>query len=197
MFRSLLTFALSLLTCLALQTARPAQAHAALKLDTGLRVSLGQSIYLVEPRFNLREGCAPCYDGDRRKPTDLEAMFYLDFGIVTLDLATMFSFESRTINDTSNTSVTMMPTNYGFAWGLRPGVRIFPLLGLYVRLSLPLNLSQLTANATSTYFNINFSAGLGYELRIKKWGFFAEMNLNPALQKPWNMPIEFRIGVSH
>lgn len=154
-----------------------ATAHA----GSGLRVSFGQQIYLKEPTINTAPNCSPCYDGNRRRPVDIEVMPYFDFGILTLDLAVLFNIEAR--------------NNLGFDMTFRPGVRVFLPLGFYARGSLLI--SAMNLNWGSAYANFSVSVGPGYQLTISNWGIFAEILFNPALRGPWSMPMEFRAGVLH
>ena len=147
----------------------------------GLRVSFGQSIYLAEPRIDRSPTCSPCYDGNRRRPVDIEVMPYFDFGILTLDLAVLFNIEAR--------------NNLGFDMTFRPGVRVFLPLGFYARGSLLI--TAMNINWGSVYANFNLSVGGGWQLTISNWGIFAEVLFNPALRGPWSMPMEFRAGVLH
>lgn len=148
---------------------------------SGLRASFGQSIYLVPPpTLTQAPGCYPCWDGNRRQPLDIEIMPYFNFGMISLDLAVLFQLEQRSA--------------MGFIAQFRPGIRVFPFMGFYVRASIPLTAANLSAG--TAYFQFNLSVGGGYELRLSNWGVFAEFNLNPSLRAPFNMPIEFRLGVS-
>jgi len=177
----------------------------------GLRNSFGQGIYLAQPSLTatvvtpvvrdsddkvvsggetqLAKGCggALCYDGNRRLPIDFELMPYYGFGLLSIDLGIVFNLESR--ND------------LGFNFRFRPGVRIFPILGLYIRGYLDLNIAQITTAVASTgalraSFEGNLGIGVGYQLKLGPWGIFAEMNFAPRLwgNGVFNMPLEFRIG---
>lgn len=148
---------------------------------SGLRVSFGQQLYLAEPLRNTAPNCSPCYDGNRRRPVDIEVMPYFDFGILTLDLAVLFNIEAR--------------NNLGFDMTFRPGVRVFLPLGFYARGSVLI--SAMNINWGSVYANFNLSVGGGYQLTISNWGIFGEALFNPALRAPWSMPVEFRVGVLH
>ena len=106
-------------------------------------------------------------------------MPYYSFGFITLDLAIMAQLEAQ--------------EGVGFSIGFRPGVRVFPFLGLFIRASFPLISANL--GFANSYFQYNVSVGAGYELTLGPWGFFAEIDLNPSLEKPFNLPMEFRIGV--
>lgn len=170
----------------------------------GLRNSFGQSIYLVQPTITppainadgsistdkLISGCGNvlCYDGNRRRPIDFEFMPYYNFGLLSIDMGIVFQMESR--ND------------LGFAFQFRPGVRIFPFMGLFVRAFVNLNLAQLMAAPSSTgalraTFEGNLGIGVGYQLKLGPWGGFAEIGFAPRLwgEGPFNMPFEVRLGI--
>jgi len=163
----------------AISVAAPRAAHAGF----GLRNSIGDSLYIVQPPKSTPNGgtCQYfCYAGDLRRPADLEIMPYYSFGFLTLDLAVIAQLEAQ--------------TGVGFSIGIRPGVRVFPFLGLFIRASLPLVSSNLGFN--NAYFQYNLSLGVGYQVRLGPWGFFAELDFNPALEKPFNLPVELRLGIA-
>jgi hypothetical protein len=144
----------------------------------GLRNSFGQSIYIVPPKVDISHGCYPCFDGNVRSPVNLEMMPYYSFHIITIDLGLLFNLEQRDL--------------LGWQVQLRPGIRIFPFLGLYIRASIPLAAAQI--GVSTAYFQWNLSVGAGYEFSIGPWGIFAEFDFNPSLRVPFNMPVEFRLG---
>lgn len=158
----------------------PSAAHAGF----GLRNSIGDSIYIVQPSKSTPNGNNSCqyfcYSGDLRRPADLEIMPFYSFGFLTIDLAIVAQFEAQ--------------SGVGFSVGFRPGVRVFPFLGLFIRGSVPLTSANL--GFSNAYFQYNLSVGVGYQLNLGPWGFFAELDFNPALEKPFNLPMEFRLGIS-
>lgn len=163
----------------------------------GLRNSFGQSIYLVEPKVTpldasgrLISGCdnALCYDGNRRRPIDFEVMPYYGFGLLSIDLGIVFNVESR--------------TDLGFAFHFRPGIRVFPLLGLYARGYLDLDVDQITTMVSNTgamkaSFEGHLGLGVGYQLKAGPWGAFVEVGVAPRLwgSGVFNMPFEVRLGL--
>ncbi len=159
----------------------PSVAHAGF----GLRNSVGDSLYIVPPPKNVNTvTCSLCYNGDLRRPADIEVMPYYSFGFLTIDLALVANLE---VEQTT-----------GFTIGVRPGIRIFPFMGLYVRISVPLTSENIGFN--KAYFEYQLSAGIGYQLKLGPWGFFAELNFNPSLHSapnaPFVLPVEFRLGVA-
>lgn len=183
----------------------------------GLRNSFGQGIYLAEPQptqkvdvstvdaagqtvvnvgSNLAKGCiqagnnkAYCYDGNRRKPFDFEIMPYYSFGLISIDLGIGFNLEQR--------------TDLGFDFHFKPGVRIFPFMGLFLRGFIDLTAAQIAAITNSTgsiqaSFEGHLGVGAGWQFKLGPWGIFAEFSFQPRLWGNGNrfdMPIEFRLGI--
>ncbi len=175
----------------------------------GLRNSFGQAIYLADPQptpqvtvnvdqadgtvdttTRLAKNCDGklCYDGNRRLPIDFEIMPYYSFGLISVDLGVAFNLEQR--------------TDLGFNFHFRPGLRIFPFMGIFIRGFLDLTAAQIAASTNSTgsvraTFEGALGIGAGYQFKLGPWGIFGEFSLSPRLWGAgrFNMPIEFRVGI--
>ncbi len=176
----------------------------------GLRNSFGMGVWLVEPQLTphlvigtnpdgspqvspdkLVSGCNNmlCYDGNRRQPINFEVMPYYSFGIISIDLGVVFNMESR--------------TDLGFDFRLRPGLRVFPFMGLFARAFLDMNIAQIqtafqpTSGTLAASFEGSLGIAVGYQLKLGPWGIFGEVGMAPRLwgRGIFNMPFEVRIGI--
>ncbi len=180
----------------------------------GLRNSFGQALYLAPPQptpqvtVNVDQGdgsvetttrlskdCRQadgtrtlCYDGNLRLPIDFEIMPYYSFGLISIDLGVAFNLEQR--------------TDLGFNFRFRPGIRIFPFMGIFIRAFVDLTAAQIAAATNSTgsvraTFEGALGIGAGYQFKLGPWGVFGEFSLSPRLWGAgrFNMPIEFRVGI--
>ena len=170
--------------------AQPDTTPAQEKTDADGNVITDAAGEIVLQADKLKRGCLGklCYDGNRRKPVDFEIMPYYGFGLVSIDLGIAFNLEQR--ND------------IGFDFHFRPGVRIFPFMGLFIRAFLDLTAAQISTATSSTgairaSFEGNLGVGAGWQFKLGPWGIFGEFSLQPRLwgAGAFNFPIEFRVGI--